>query len=65
MKLFKMKITVYHSHKKTNAKGLAPLYVRVQEANVRKEFSTGLFIAKANFNGAEIVGMPNYMYFTI
>ncbi len=41
------------------------LYVRVQEDNVRKEFSTGLFIAKVNFNGAEIVGLPNSLYLNI
>jgi integrase/recombinase XerD len=53
--LFQMKVQLYHSHKKTNAKGLAPIYLRLVMDGARKEISTGISVAKVHFNGTSVI----------
>lgn len=46
-----LKILLFHSTKKTNARGEAPIYVRIFVNGLCKEFSTGIFIRPENWCG--------------
>lgn len=54
-----MKILFYHLTKKTNKKGLAPIYVRVTIAGQRKEYSTGVYIFENQWQDGQIVNHDN------
>jgi len=50
-----MKILFYHLTKKTNKKGLAPVYVRVTIAGQRKEYSTGIYLKTNQWQDGQVI----------
>ncbi len=58
MCLFKMKVQLYHSHEKTNKKGLVPIILRLSMDSLPKDMSTGIFVAKEHFNGFNVIKIP-------
>ncbi len=52
----KMKVLFYHSLKRTNKKGVAPVYCRITIHKTRSDFSTGIFVSPAEFKNEMILG---------
>lgn len=65
MTLNSMKILFYHLTKKTNKKGLAPIYARVTIAGHRKEYSTGIYVEKTQWDGTQIINHQDATYHNI
>lgn len=60
-----MKILFYHLTKKTNKKGLAPIYVRVTISGQRKEYSTGVYLTPTEWDGTQVINNENAMFHNI